>query len=147
MAEHGKILLVDDDPDFIMINRTILESAGYQVDEARDPDSAWEKITSWKPDLVCLDVMMPMGTEGFHFAYKIRSNEATKHIPIIMITAIHQHSEFRFSTEDGEFLPVEEFIEKPIRRELLLAKVKTLLAAASPAQARPADDRGIGLKK
>jgi CheY-like chemotaxis protein len=146
MAEQGKILLVDDDPDFNMINRTILESAGYQVDDARDQESAWEKIKSWQPDLICLDVMMPMGTEGFHFAYKVRRDEATKHIPIIMISAIHEHSEFRFSTEDGEFLPVDEFVEKPIRRDVLLARVKALIAA-KPAPAKPADDRGIGLKK
>ncbi|HNS73636.1 MAG TPA: response regulator [bacterium] len=147
MAEQGKILLVDDDPDFNIINRTILESDGYCVEEAKDPESAWEKILSWKPDLICLDVMMPTGTEGFHFAYKVRRDEATRHIPILMITAIHQHSDFRFSTEDGEYLPVDEFVEKPIKPEVLLAKVKALIAAARPALPRPADDKGIGLKK
>ncbi len=147
MAEAGKVLLVDDDPDFNLINRTILESDGYTVEEARDPESAWEKIRSWQPDLICLDVMMPTGTEGFHFAYRVRRDPATEHIPIIMITAIHQHSDFRFSTEDGEFLPVDDFVEKPIKREVLLARVKALLATARPAHPRPADDKGIGLKK
>jgi CheY-like chemotaxis protein len=147
MAEKGKILLVDDDPDFNTINRTILESDGYTVEEARDPESAWDKIKQWQPDLICLDVMMPTGTEGFHFAYRVRSDEATKHIPIIMITAIHQHSDLRFSTEDGEFLPVDEFVEKPIKREVLLARVEALLNAARPLSPKPADDRGIGLKK
>ena len=147
MSEQGKILLVDDDPDFNLINRTILESDGYCVEEARDPESAWEKIQSWHPDLICLDVMMPTGTEGFHFAYKIRRDEATKHIPIIMITAIHEHSDFRFSTEDGEFLPVDDFVEKPIKRNVLLEKVKVLLASAHHKPAKPAADLGIGLKK
>lgn len=147
MPEHAKILLVDDDPDFIAINRTILESAGYIIDFANDPDSAWEKILAWKPDLICLDVMMPLGTEGFHFAYKVRRNEETRHIPIIMITAIHEHSEFRFSTEDGEFLPVDEFVEKPIRKEDLLHKVKTLLSSGPSSTGISATDKGIGLKK
>lgn len=147
MASQEKILLIDDDPDFININRAILESAGYLVDEAYDPEMAWEKIKNWQPNLICLDVMMPSGTEGFHFAYKVRRDEATRHIPIIMISAIHEHSEFRFSTEDGEYLPVDDFIEKPIRRDLLLARVRALLDGAASGPARPADDRGIGLKK
>ncbi len=147
MANNPKILLIDDDPDFIMINRTILESEGYQVDAAHDPISGWEKIKSWKPDLICLDVMMPTGTEGFHFAYKVRRDPDTQHIPIIMITAIHEYSDFRFSTEDGDFLPVDEFIEKPIRKDVLLAKVKSLLAAATPQKTKQQRDQGIGWKK
>ncbi len=147
MSQKEKILLIDDDPDFVMINRTILESEGYQVDAAHDPDSAWEKIKSWKPALICLDVMMPSGTEGFHFAYKVRRDPETQHIAIIMITAIHDFSDFRFSTEDGDFLPVDEFIEKPIRKDVLLAKVKSLLNSAEPRKPGQRSDQGIGWKK
>ncbi len=147
MSEPVKILLIDDDPDFIMINRTILESNGYVVDAAMDAKTAVEKVKTWKPNLICLDVMMPTGTEGFHLAYKIRQDPETKHIPILMITAIHDYSDFRFSTEDGEFLPVDEFIEKPIRGPVLLTKVSELLGRAANEQVKPASDKGIGLKK
>jgi two-component system, sensor histidine kinase and response regulator len=147
MSEPVKILLIDDDSDFILINRTILESNGYVVEAAMDAKTAMEKVKTWKPNLICLDVMMPTGTEGFHLAYKIRQDPETKHIPILMITAIHDYSDFRFSTEDGEFLPVDEFIEKPIRGPVLLSKVLDLLGRDAPASIKPADDQGIGLKK
>jgi CheY-like chemotaxis protein len=148
MSEQAKILLVDDDQDFVNINRTILESKGYQVQAANTPENAWEKITQWKPDMICLDVMMPTGTEGFHFAYKVRNNEATKDIPILMITSIHEHSDFHFSPdEDGQFLPVDDFAEKPVPREVLLHKVEALLGKKTSAAPRKAEDKGIGLKK
>jgi len=147
MAEKAKILLIDDDPDFVMINRTILESAGYTVDAAHDPDTGWQKILSWLPDLICLDVMMPTGTEGFHFAHKVRHHQNTCDIPIIMITSIHEYTDLRFSNDDGEFLPVDEFIEKPIKKDVLLAKVDALLRQGRHKDKKPADDKGLGLKK
>ncbi|HPI73532.1 MAG TPA: response regulator [bacterium] len=148
MSEAIKILLIDDDVDFILINRTILEANGYEVDACFDARCALEKIKTWKPDLICLDVMMPTGTEGFHLAYKIRRDPECQNIPILMITSIHDYSDFRFSTEDGDFLPVDEFIEKPIRAEVLLKKVRELLATRGAASAKPPqEDKGIGLKK
>lgn len=149
MAKQGKILLIDDDQDFIMINRTILESRGYRVEAAMDAPTALEKIKSWQPDLICLDVMMPSGTEGFHLAYKIRHDPETAAIPILMITAIHDHSEFRFSPEDGDFLPVDEFLEKPVRADQLLQKVERLLVQKGRDQEqkqKQTPDKGIGLK-
>jgi two-component system, sensor histidine kinase and response regulator len=148
MSEPIKILLIDDDADFILINRTILESNGYLVDAATDAKTAMEKVKTWKPELICLDVMMPTGTEGFHLAYKIRQDPDTKAIPILMITAIHDYTDLNFSTADGQFLPVDEFIEKPIRAEVLLKKVKELLGSRDAGTVIiPADDKGIGLKK
>jgi len=147
MPANAKILLIDDDPDFVLINRTILESAGYVVDAANDPDTGWKKIQSWQPNLICLDVMMPNGTEGFHFAQKVRRDPATRHMPIIMITSLHEYTDLRFSKEDGDFLPVDEFVEKPIKNEDLLTKVKTLLSEGRVASPKGGDDRGIGLKK
>ncbi|MBN2355811.1 response regulator [candidate division KSB1 bacterium] len=146
MAEKAKILVIDDDPDFVMINRTILESAGYQVDAAQDPDSAWLKIKAWMPDLICLDVMMPTGTEGFHFAHRIRKDAETNHIPILMITSIHDHTDLRFSSEDEDYLPVDDFVEKPIKKETLLQKVETLLAQGHDRSKKHSKDKGIGLK-
>jgi CheY-like chemotaxis protein len=143
----AKILLVDDDQDFVTINRIVLEKHGYDIEEANDPDTAWEKIKTWKPDLICLDVMMPTGTEGFHFAYKVRKEESSKNIPILMITSIHDKSDFRFSPEkDGEFLPVQEFVEKPIQPKELLQKVNDLLKESNPPSTKPDNDKKIGLK-
>jgi response regulator RpfG family c-di-GMP phosphodiesterase len=77
----------------------------------------------------------------------VRHDPQTQHIPIIMITAIHEYSDFRFSAEDGEFLPVDEFVEKPIRKEVLLAKVKLLLSGSAGDRNNRSSDQGIGWKK
>ncbi len=147
MPNKEKILLIDDDPDFITINRTILESAGYRVDAANDPTTAWMKIKAWMPDLICLDVMMPTGTEGFHFAHKVRQDPETQNIPILMITSIHEHTDLRFSAEDDEYLPVDDFVEKPIKKDVLLKKVADLLKQGHQKTSKPSSDKGIGLKK
>ena len=147
MQESTRILLVDDDQDFITINTTILETKGYQVRSASHPQEAWQIMKEWQPHLICLDIMMPTGTEGFHFAYKIRSYEATRDVPILMISSIHDYSDFRFSPEeDGDFMPVEEFLEKPIRPEVLLQKVEHLLQKKAKSEYIKSD-KGIGLKK
>ncbi len=147
MAKTARILIVDDDPDFVEINKTILESHGYTVETADRPANAWEKVKNWMPDLICLDVMMPSGTEGFHFAYKVRSDTETRDIPILMITSIHDHSDFQFSPDqDGDFLPVEYFLEKPIKSDVLISHVELLLESGR-AKKETKPDKGIGLKR
>ena len=144
----AKILLVDDDEDFVSIHRMILEHKGYEVDSAGDPDTAREKIKTSKPDLILLDVMMPAGTEGFHLAYEIRQNKESSAIPIMMITSIHEHTDLRFSPdEDGDYLPVDDFIEKPIKADVLIAKVEKLLGSKYSPPAQGKKDKGLGLKK
>ena len=143
-----KILLIDDDLDFLSINRLILEKNGYTVEDADSPEKAWQKIIDWKPDLICLDIMTPTRTEGFHLAYKIREHKDAASIPILMISSIHDKSDFAFSPEtDGDFLPVEDFLEKPVRAEVLIEKVKYLLSKKHSPDAHKSDDKGIGLKK
>ena len=148
MKNGAKILIVDDDSDFVEINKTILESKQYDVDSASNPDEAWEKVNSTKPDLVILDVMMPTGTEGFHFAYKLRQDQKLKKLPVLMITQINQESSFNFSPDtDGDFLPVEDFLEKPVTAEDLLSSVERLLQKASDHAWEKVDTyKGIGLK-
>ena len=80
------------------------------------------------PDLVILDVMMESQDEGFHIAYQMRNNEETKELPIIMLSAVGQETGFEFDEEkDGDFLPVNQFIEKPINPDTLIEIVKTNL--------------------
>ena len=132
MGSGKKIFIVDDDPDFVEINKTYLERENYRVDYAYTAEEAMEKIVSWMPDLIILDVMMPSGTEGFHFAYKLRKDTALKDIPVLMITAINQNSPFTFSSDtDGDYLPVEDFLEKPVNADELLQRVAALLAKSS----------------
>ena len=132
MASAKKyILVIDDDPDVVEVVKTVLKAAGYAVDSAFDGDSGLAKMRVKKPDMVILDVMMRKKTEGFHVSYTTKNDPALAKTPILMLTAIGEKSGMKFSPDkDGEYLPVEEFVEKPIEPRDLLARVQRLLTAA-----------------
>lgn len=128
----AKILIVDDDPDLVLAVRLCLESAGYQIAEAKNGTLGLEKIKADRPDLIILDVMMDTTTEGFQLALKLRSPdhtseyEAFSRIPILMLTSIHDTTSLRFGPEE-DYLPVDAFVDKPIEPDDLLEKVTALL--------------------
>lgn len=119
----AKILLIDDDVDFVEVNKALLESSNHEVICAHNGEEGKKLAHSQKPDVVILDVMMATRTEGFHVARDLRSDAATAGIPIIMLTAINQEVPWKFGPDDV-WLPVDEFIEKPVRPDVLLAAVK-----------------------
>jgi two-component system alkaline phosphatase synthesis response regulator PhoP len=124
-----KILIIDDDIDLVEAMRITLESAGFEVIDAQEGQKGIEKIKAEKPDLILLDVMMGTQDEGFHIAYQIRNSSETADLPIIMLTAVGQETGFNFDKDkDEDFLPVSEFLEKPINPEILIDKVKTHLS-------------------
>ena len=123
-----KILIIDDDIDLCEAMRLTLENEGFHVIDAQDGQKGIEKIKSEKPDLILLDVMMKTQDEGFHIAYQIRHDEQMADIPIIMLTAVGQETGFHFDKEkDEDFLPVNEFLEKPVNPDLLIEYVKRSL--------------------
>lgn len=131
---NPKILIIDDDPDIVEAMRMPLEANSYEVISASSGKEGMQKVKDEVPDLIILDVMMETQTEGFHVAYKLRSEEPNseykeyKNIPIIMITAISSKTGMKFSLEkDEEFLQVDDFVEKPIQPKELLEKVSKLL--------------------
>ncbi len=136
----AKILVVEDDRDMAEAIRLTLENAGYQVVNAYDPDEAWQKVTEEKPDLIVLDIMMPTGTEGFQFVWKLRSpqtDESVRNVPIIVVSSLHATTELRFYPDQydatygpGDFLPVQEFLDKPVEPAKLLEAVQRVLAKA-----------------
>jgi len=81
-----KILVVDDDPDFVLICRTILETEGYQVLEAASGRRALQMMRQDRPDLVLLDVMMATKTEGFEIARKIPTCPELRNMPVLLVT-------------------------------------------------------------
>ena len=128
----AKILILDDDPDIVTAVRLTLESVGHEVAEAGSGKEGISRIKTDRPDLIILDVMMETQTEGFQVALKLHSPDpgsefaAFKDIPILMLTAIHSTTPLRFEP-DGDYLPVEEFIDKPVKPELLIGKVDSIL--------------------
>ena len=126
-----KIMIIDDDIDLVEAMRITLETDDYEVIDAQDGQKGLEILKKEKPDLLILDVMMGTLDEGFHVAYQIRNDEELKDIPILMITAVGAQTGFEFDLQrDEDFLPVNEFIEKPVNPQILLDTVKRNLSIA-----------------
>jgi DNA-binding response OmpR family regulator len=130
-----KILIVDDDRDLVESLAQVLRSNGYETASAGSAADGLNALLLARPDLVILDVMMETDTAGFEAAGQIRSLRPTSRfrdvrtVPIIILTAIGQVTNSRFSLDPGDnFLPgVDEFLTKPVDLDELLAKVKALL--------------------
>ena len=116
-----KVILVDDEKEFVEVTKVLLESNGFEVVTAYDGASGREQAAAEKPDLVVLDVMMETKTAGFDVARWLRTNDGTKEIPIIMLTAVNQEVPWRFEPDDI-WLPVDVFLDKPVSPERLLAE-------------------------
>jgi DNA-binding response OmpR family regulator len=131
MNEKPKILIIEDDADLVAAMKKMLENKGHKVAVAFDPEEGNEKLKLERPDLIILDVMFGSRGEskGFDFAQKIRTDKQISDIPILMLTAINtEKPSFNFSPDtDGEFLPVDSFLDKPVRSDELFLKVETLL--------------------
>jgi len=119
----SKILVVDDDPDFLMICRSILEAEGYQVLEAINGSKALEVMHQDKPDLVLLDVMMSTTLEGVDVSKEMEADPNLKDVPVVMISSIAT-SEYASEFPDNERIPIEAWISKPIHPEVLLRTVR-----------------------
>ncbi len=128
MNQKIRILLADDDPDFIDINRTILESNGYEVEAAYTATEALEKLNSSQFDLLIVDLMMEDRDSGFTIAYAVRENEKLRSLPILMLTSAEQKTGFKFQlSKDQEWMKVDDFAAKPLRPADLLDRVEKLL--------------------
>lgn len=125
----GKILIIDDDPDISEAMRVVLENRKYEVDNALDSQEGMEKIKGNRPDLIILDVMMNTSQEGFMLSRDLKRSEEYKDIPILMLTAVKEKTGLDFKSEAGdeEWLPVEEFLDKPVKPDVLIEKVSELL--------------------
>ena len=124
----AKILAIDDDQDILDAVRLMLEKAHYEVEVALTPEQGIEKVKSVAPDLVILDVMMPSGYEGFAVARTIREDLKMQHLPIIILSCVHEKKQvsYRFAPDES-YLPVDVFLEKPIDIDRLLTTVREVL--------------------
>ncbi len=124
-----RILLVDDDPDFIEINRTILEATGYDIDTAASTSQALELLKSNRYDLAIIDLIMEELDSGFSIAYAIRDNESIRDLPILMLTSAQEKTGFKFQfSQDQEWMKVDDFAAKPLKPAELVQRVQKLLS-------------------
>jgi CheY-like chemotaxis protein len=124
----AKILIIDDDLDITESIQVILNSKGHEVSTAPDGEEGISAVRQNKPDLIILDVLMPK-MDGFAVARKIKSDENTKNIPILMLTAVKEKMGLDFKNEAGDdvWLPVDDYCEKPLSHEQLSQKIDKLL--------------------
>ena len=121
----AKILIVDDDPDVVEAVSLFLQKDHHEVASAYDREEGMRKIAAFGPDLIILDVMMEQPDDGIAMAQDLRRSGNKK--PIIMLTSVGRATGLDFA-KDNEMVPVDEFQEKPVEPEKLMAKVKELLA-------------------
>ena len=132
-AEQALILIVDDDYDFLEINRIILEGAGYRVTTATNPVEALKRIDDEVPSLVITDLMMTSIDAGFAFSAQLKGDARTAAVPIIISTSVSSQLGLNLRPESDEDLVkmrVDAYFDKPIPADALLAKVEELLGRA-----------------
>ena len=126
------IMIIDDDEDFAFAAATMMRGTGHDVQVEHAPDAALQSIQQRRPDLIVLDVMFP---EDQSAGFKLSRSGHLSGIPILMLTAVNSKFPLGFSKSDidGNWLPVADFLEKPIDIDLLQSRVETLLADAKEA--------------
>jgi len=118
----AKILLVDDDPDFVNITRTVLQSNNHEVRTAANGQQALAAMRAEKPDVVLLDIMMSYVLDGVDVTHEMAADPVLQDIPIIMVTSLA-------STPDADIFPTDEHVtvdawmSKPIKPDKLLAEI------------------------
>jgi two-component system alkaline phosphatase synthesis response regulator PhoP len=132
MSEKTKILLVDNDVDFIDLNKAVLENNGFDVVVAYSGAEGLDRVRFEQPDLVVLDLMMEKHDTGFGFAKAMKADPTTKNIPILMLTAVGSETGMDFSQElDGYWMKTDDYASKPLLPEDLVKKISELLARSA----------------
>ncbi len=127
MTEKKKILVIDDDRDFLMATKLILEKGGYEVFLAEDGKSGVEMVKSVVPDLTITDMMMETWGEGFTVVSKIRSMDAGKDMPLIVLSAVDLQGPYQSYEPSEEFPKVDMVLHKPVKAQDLLRYTEQLL--------------------
>jgi two-component system, OmpR family, alkaline phosphatase synthesis response regulator PhoP len=129
MAGKTKILLVNDDPDFIDLNKTILENNGFEVAVASAGREVMDKVRFEQPDLIVLDLMMEKHDTGFTIAKTLRADPIYKNMPVLMLSDALSNTGADFSQElDGYWMKTDDYANKPVTPEELVERINKLLA-------------------
>ncbi len=122
----AKILIVDDDPDFVEATRIILEKAGHTTLSAGSGNECYQKMKSEKPDLVILDVIMDTVLDGLTITQRIHEDEEINQIPIIMVTSI-ANTDYAALFPTDEYIHINAFMSKPVEPAELIRQINKLL--------------------
>jgi CheY-like chemotaxis protein len=129
----SSLLIVDDDPDFASSVATVCTALGHEAAVVHTTREALTRLEQQRPDALLLDVMFPEDpAAGFQLAREVRRRYGN--LPILMLTAVNQQFPLGFSNKDidAKWLPVTDFVEKPVDFAVLRQKITQLLATATP---------------
>ncbi len=134
-----KILMIDDDINLVNVVKMVLEAKSYVFDSAHSAAEGLKKIKQFEPDLIILDVIMEDFVAGFRVVSELRTGEPGSEyekyskIPILMLTSVTSKTNVNFSEKAGTaLLPVDAFIEKPVKPAKLIATIEELIQTVSP---------------
>ena len=125
----AKVMIVDDDLDFVDSISRLLKGKGHELTAVYDTEGVIEQLAKDPHDVLILDVMFPENAAaGFHLAQKIRKHESLSRLPILILSAINTKFPMGFGPGDIDdtWMPVQDFLEKPIDFDVLADKVETL---------------------
>lgn len=129
MERNARILIIDDDPDFVAATKKVLESKPYEVLVAYDGDEGLQRTREEEPDLIILDIIMPR-EDGFKVCEEIKGDPQLAEIPVIVLTSLSQRwGETIFSVTQGLMLEADDYIDKPVAPTELLRRVERRLQA------------------
>lgn len=133
-----RILIIDDDPDFVEVTKSVLETMEYNVSVAYNADEGFARLEEEDVDVIILDIMMGKMAEGFIFARKIKKDPRLANIPILVLTSMREQTGFTSPTNPihEKFFPVDEYIEKPVDPHVLLGEIERLLGGRGTKSAK-----------
>ena len=125
-----RVLIIDDDPEFVEATSTLLDAQGYDVVSAPNGKVGIAKANEEHPSIILLDVMMTRDTEGFDVARELNKNPQLKNIPVIIVSGIKKEMNLPFGFEsDDAWLPVKGVLEKPVKPNVLLKTIAQCVTA------------------
>lgn len=122
-----RILVVDDEPDFVAVVKENLQLEGYKIEVAYNGVEAIEKVKANPPDAIVLDVMMPE-KDGYQVCSELKKNKTYSDIPIILLTAVADHvSSTQYSHANGINMEADDYLAKPASPDQIISSLKSLL--------------------
>ncbi len=117
-----RVLIADDNIQGAELLEAYLSDSGYELRTAADGEQTLQQVKSWQPDVILLDIMMPR-ISGFEVCKRLRADPASQDVAVLMITALDQPSDIERAVDAG----TDEFLSKPINKNVLLLRVRSLL--------------------
>jgi CheY-like chemotaxis protein len=130
MSGKKHIMIIDDDVQLVDTVKTLLESVGYEISFAYQAEKGMEQARENKPDLILLDVMFagPPGPDGFEISRRLKQDAVLKDVPVIILSGVKRVLDVPVKVAPDEtWMPVQAFLEKPVKPETLLAEIEKVL--------------------